>query len=328
MSKLINKEMLNYLSQNLYNKSKSYTDQKVQDLNVNAMQEQITQLVEANGQQDAKIQGNTEKVTALESKVGVKTDGVLPSTGLYKEIEDANTVTLDDAKKYTDEQVAGLVDSAPEALNTLNELATAIQNNKDVFDGYVGTVSAQLDTKVDKVDGSRLVSEEEIAKFEAKAETADVTNALDEAKKYTDEQIKTIDNSALTGRLDALEATVGTKGVDVESTGLIKEIEDLKAKDTTQQGKIDTLEGAINILNGGVGVEGSVDKKIQDALNQVSTGAETKTIIQETVNTLNAELTSTHLNITLGGNDGVTARTVSLDLITTSDIDDIVSSLT
>lgn len=290
MSKLINKEMLNYLSQNLYNKSKSYADQKVQDLNVNAMQEQITQLVEANGQQDAKIQGNTEKVTTLESKVGVKTDGVLPSTGLYKEIEDTNATTLDEAKKYTNEQVAGLVDSAPEALNTLNELATAIQNNKDVFDGYVGTVSEQLDTKVDKVEGARLVSDEEIAKFEAKAETADVSNALDEAKKYTDEQIKTIDNSALTGR-------------------------------------IDTLEGAINILNGGVEVEGSVDKKIQDAFSNNVNDDSIKDVINNNLQTLEFTQDSNSITLTIGGVDGVPEKTTTLPLATNQDIQDILEGL-
>ena len=37
-------------------------------------------------------------------------------------------------KAYVDEQVAGLVDSAPETLNTIGELATALQENKEVVD--------------------------------------------------------------------------------------------------------------------------------------------------------------------------------------------------
>ena len=37
-------------------------------------------------------------------------------------------------KAYIDEQVAGLVDSAPDTLNTIGELATALQENKEVVD--------------------------------------------------------------------------------------------------------------------------------------------------------------------------------------------------
>ena len=37
-------------------------------------------------------------------------------------------------KSYVDEQVAGLVDSAPDTLNTIGELATALQENKEVVD--------------------------------------------------------------------------------------------------------------------------------------------------------------------------------------------------
>ena len=41
---------------------------------------------------------------------------------------------LQGAKTYVDEKVAGLVDSAPDTLNTIGELATALQENKEVVD--------------------------------------------------------------------------------------------------------------------------------------------------------------------------------------------------
>lgn len=41
---------------------------------------------------------------------------------------------------YVDNKVADLVDSAPELLNTLNELATAIENHEDAYDALLETV--------------------------------------------------------------------------------------------------------------------------------------------------------------------------------------------
>ena len=55
-------------------------------------------------------------------------------------------------KKYVDEKVAGIVDSAPETLDTLKELATALGNDPN----FATTVSTQIGKKVDKVDGMSL----------------------------------------------------------------------------------------------------------------------------------------------------------------------------
>lgn len=42
--------------------------------------------------------------------------------------------TIEEAKKYTDDSIANLINSAPEALDTLKELAEAIENNQDAID--------------------------------------------------------------------------------------------------------------------------------------------------------------------------------------------------
>ena len=55
--------------------------------------------------------------------------------------------SLADAKAYTDEKVAALVDSAPEVLNTLNELAAALgddANFSTTIAGQIGTVSGNV----------------------------------------------------------------------------------------------------------------------------------------------------------------------------------------
>ena len=51
-------------------------------------------------------------------------------------------------KKYVDEKVAGLVGSAPEALNTLNELATALGNDAN----FATTISNQIGLKANSAD--------------------------------------------------------------------------------------------------------------------------------------------------------------------------------
>ena len=53
---------------------------------------------------------------------------------------------------YVNNKVAGLIDSAPEALNTLNELATALGNDAN----FSTTVATEIGRKVDRVDGKSL----------------------------------------------------------------------------------------------------------------------------------------------------------------------------
>lgn len=55
---------------------------------------------------------------------------------------------------YVDEKIADIVNSAPEALDTLSELAEALGND----DNFANTVLNQLSGKVDKVDGKGLSS--------------------------------------------------------------------------------------------------------------------------------------------------------------------------
>ena len=167
---------------------------------------------------------------------------------------------LEDAKKYADEKITALVDSAPEAMNTLNELAGAIAAHQDVYDAYVAEVSGKLDGKVDKVEGSRLVAETEIAAFNAKAEVAQVNQALQDAKDYADAEDAKIEQrvgvlegemDAAEGRLADLEALMGLGGEEGDKTALeeIREdIAELVEKDTALQGEIDAAEGRLDVL--------------------------------------------------------------------------------
>lgn len=68
-------------------------------------------------------------------------------TSTYETKADAQT-KLDTAKNYTDTAIANLVDSAPETLNTLNELAAALKDDADI----VETLENSIATKANASD--------------------------------------------------------------------------------------------------------------------------------------------------------------------------------
>ena len=57
-------------------------------------------------------------------------------------------------KKYVDNSVAGIVDSAPETLNTLKELSTALGDDPN----FATTVATNIGKKVDKIEGKTLTA--------------------------------------------------------------------------------------------------------------------------------------------------------------------------
>lgn len=63
---------------------------------------------------------------------------------------------LQDAKNYTDTEINSLVNGAPEAMDTLKELADAIAANDDIMTA----LQSAIGDKVDKVTGKGLSSED------------------------------------------------------------------------------------------------------------------------------------------------------------------------
>ena len=211
---------------------------------------------------EAAVEAVQGEVDALEAVVGKAAEGEEPATGLFLAMEQGDAKALQDAKAYADQQITALVNGAPEAMNTLNELAGAIEAHQDVYDAYVAEVSGKLDKKVDKVEGSRLVAETEIAAFNAKAEVSQVNQALQDAKDYADAE-----DAKIEGRVDALEAKdvkheerladleamMGVGGEEGEKTALEEIREDIVAlgeKDTALQGEIDALEERLDAEGG------------------------------------------------------------------------------
>ena len=186
-----------------------------------------------------------------------------------KAITDGDTATLKSAKEYADKAISDLIDSAPEDRNTLNKLSEAIKDNRDIYDGYVSTVNAELAKKVDKVEGSRLITEVEAASFAAKAETSDVSTALENAKTYTDDEIKKVNSAstALGTRVSSLETVVGKAAEgDSEATGLVKNVADLQAKNVSQDTAIESAQStADSAVAAARAAQQQADKGVADA---------------------------------------------------------------
>lgn len=97
--------------------------------------------------------------TVTPANIGASAEGHNHDGRYYTETEiDSKITTINssiataksDAQKYADQKITALVDSAPEAMNTLNELATAISDHQDVYDAYVAEIDAKLAQKSDK----------------------------------------------------------------------------------------------------------------------------------------------------------------------------------
>ena len=90
----------------------------------------------------------SEKIDAEESRAVAKETDLLSA---IQNVETAVSQTLDSAKDYTDTKLANLVNSAPETLDTLGELATALQENANVVEVLNSSISnkankSELDT--------------------------------------------------------------------------------------------------------------------------------------------------------------------------------------
>ena len=436
-------------------KAKEYTDGKSSDLttSVEALEAKDTELQAAI---DAEVQARTTAINTLngadtvegsvDKKIKdaldpVKTDVASLQTEVAANtaaITTGDTQTLTAAKAYADEKITTLVDGAPDAMNTLNELATAIKDHNDVYDAYVNTVSTELAKKVEKEEGKRLIAETEATAFAAKAEVSDVNNALDEAKSYTDTAINNVKSEATTSnqKISALETAVGTAADgETPATGLFKSVADLESKNDDQdtaitaaqttankgvsdaaaaqttankgvedaanaQADIDALTAvvgsggtsgmskdikanadaiaainnettgilakakeytdgkatdieanvtananaisaetarakaaekvnsdAIAVLNGDATTSGSVDKKIADTIADYSTTTQMTTMITNVVNSLAAVIEDDKLKLKLGGVSGIILHESTIDMCTSADITEILTSL-
>ena len=170
-----------------------------------------------------------------------------------------------DAKAHAEQKIADLVDSAPDAMNTLNELAKAINDNQDIYDGYVAehatamaTMKSDLQKEIDDdiAAAKTLISAEIDADVKAeadraKAEEADIRADFAAADTTLGNRISTLEGLVVGGEGEGLEAVIADvaqnkadikdlKDADVELQTAIDE----KVAQADYDTKVEALEGA------------------------------------------------------------------------------------
>ena len=161
-------------------------------------------------------------------------------TSLKSEITTAKAGAISESKTYTDTAISKLVGTAPEAMNTLQELAQAIGDHQDEYDAYVDTVSTAINkaktdaiSEADKkdtalhttisaeIDADVLVEKQRAMQAEAAleghiAEKAPSNHTHDD-RYYTESEINA-KVSALQKEIDTDVEVEKTRAMEAEST--------------------------------------------------------------------------------------------------------------
>ena len=147
-----------------------------------------------------------------------------------------------EAKRHAEEKIADLVGGAPEAMDTLKELADAIQEHQEVYEGYVQTVAGDIAR----------------AKSEAIAEAGKLDNALKA------ELVSTVENEA--NRAKAAEKKL-TDDLAAEVVRATEKESELLAKITSE---VSRLEGEDSKLLQAINAETSArEEAIQGVNNSI-----------------------------------------------------------
>ena len=153
-----------------------------------------------------------QEIDAAEGRIKANEDALAIVNGA-ENVEGSIAKAEKDAKDYTDQKIADLIDSAPDAMNTLNELAQAIKDHGDVYEGYVAEhAEAMAQQKADlqaEIDADVKVVADELAKQKDAEQEGTLANQIADEVARADAEEKAIrqlvanEKAALQGEIDA-----------------------------------------------------------------------------------------------------------------------------
>lgn len=159
-------------SEKIYITYESKGDQvEAEDINLaqNAITNTINDLNEYKDSNNIEVDNLKNRTTTLEENKAEKT---YVDMELLKKADKANTYTKDE----TDDRIQVIIGAAPEALDTLAEIAEALNNDPD----FAATITNELAKKIDKVAGKGLSDENYTL-----AEKSKLAEIEEKANKYT-----------------------------------------------------------------------------------------------------------------------------------------------
>ena len=178
---------------------------------------------------------------------------------------------LNSAKAYADQQITALVNGAPEAMNTLKELADSISTHQNEYNAYVNTVSSNIATAKQEAI-NEAIAKDSALKTELQSEIDSDVAAEALLRQNAD--------NALSNRIAAFEGT-GNNSVAGQIQNLKTELE---AEDDRIEGLITTETNRAKAAE--ESILGSVTDEISNRQSAISG-------LQEQINNINSNIGDT-----------------------------------
>lgn len=137
----------------------------------------------------------TTKANAAQTAAQSYADGL----AINYEVAGAAATALTSANSYTDTAVAGLVDSAPELLNTLNELAAALGDSPDTITNLTTSIGERVAKSGDTMTGELVLSADPTQAYAAATKNyvdTTATSTYNDAIATADQNAQTTANTA------------------------------------------------------------------------------------------------------------------------------------
>ena len=234
---------------------------------------------------------------ATVSTVNTAKSDLIGDTSAEAVTTDGNTIA--DVRRYVDAKIKGVASDAK--LTELSNKVTANTNSIETINTSLaegGSVSnAIADAKKAGTDAAKAVSDLENGKVKDNADAIDAINnaetgILKQAKNYADGKdtaiaaakkagddaaaaVKALKDGTVKNNTDAITAINNKIGTIPDGKTVAQTIEDAKTAatydDNEVRGLIKDNKDAIDVLNSGDTIEGSVAKSVKDAINDFST---------------------------------------------------------
>ena len=245
------------------------------------------------------VDANETASDAAEAALSGRLDTLEADPTTAAAVAAGDTATLSSANTYTDTAITNVVGTAPGVLNTLGEIADAINDDANAYTTLVTQIAA-VQTDVDgnetDSDAAEAALSTRITTLEADPTTATAVAAV-QADVDANETASDAAESALSGRLDTLEADATTAtAVAAVQSDVDQNETDADAADAALSGRLDVLEADPTTATAVAAVQADVDQNESDAdaaiAGEATTRANADTALSGRLDTLEADATT------------------------------------